>query len=222
MSTKAFHEEDSVERILHFLQKNQNKILIAVSSIVLLIVGWYGYNEYVKKPNEEKAADALYKSQQYFTVDSARLVLNGDGQSKGALYVMRTFSGTKAANLAKFYAGISYLHLGEFANAVKYLEDFSTDAPQIQLLAYGNLGDAYSELNKKDQAVDSYLKAAHHFEKDESNSAEYLFRAALLQETSGKTKEALELYKELKEKFPKTEKGYQADKYINRLSIEKD
>jgi hypothetical protein len=43
-----------------------------------------------------------------------------------------------------------------------------------------------------------------------------------LQETSGKTKEALELYKELKEKFPKTEKGYQADKYINRLSIEKD
>jgi TolA-binding protein len=59
-------------------------------------------------------------------------------------------------------------------------------------------------------------------EKDESNSAEYLFRAATLQETIGKTKEALELYKELKEKFPKTEKGYQADKYINRLSIEKD
>jgi len=122
MSTKVFHEEDSAERIFHFLQTHQNKILIAVSSIVLLIVGWYGYNEYVKKPNEEKAADALYKSQQYFTVDSARLVLNGDGQSKGVLYVMRTFSGTKAANLAKFYAGISYLHLGEFANAVKYLE----------------------------------------------------------------------------------------------------
>jgi hypothetical protein len=43
-----------------------------------------------------------------------------------------------------------------------------------------------------------------------------------LQETLGKTKEALESYKELKEKFSKTEKGYQADKYINRLSIEKE
>ena len=59
------------------------------------------------------------------------------------------------------------------------------------------------------------------FETDENNSAEYLFRAALLEETAGKTKDALELYKELKEKFPRTEKGYQADKYIYRLSIEK-
>jgi TolA-binding protein len=89
-------------------------------------------------------------------------------------------------------------------------------------LAYGNLADAYAELNKKDQAVTYYLKAAHHFEKDETNSSEYLFRAALLQETLGKNSEALELYKELKEKYPKTEKGYQADKYINRLSIQKD
>ncbi|MFN5692794.1 MAG: tetratricopeptide repeat protein [Bacteroidota bacterium] len=222
MSTKAFHEEEGIEKGLRILQTHQNKILVGISTIILLIAGWYGYNEYVKKPNEEKAADALFKSQGYFTLDSSRLVLNGDGQSKGVLYVMRTFSGTKAANLAKFYAGISYLHLGEHANAVKYLEDFSTDAPQIQLLAYGNLGDAYAELNKKDQAVTAYLKAAHHFEKDDSNSAEYLFRAALLSETMGKTSEALELYKELKEKYPKTEKGYQADKYINRLSVQKD
>lgn len=222
MSTKVFHEEDGIEKLLHFFKTHQNKILAGVSTVVLLIVGWYGYNEYVKKPNEEKAADALFKSQGYFTLDSSRLVLNGDGQSKGVLYVMRAFSGTKAANLAKFYAGVSYLHLGEYANAVKYLEDFSTSAPQIQLLAYGNLADAYAELNKKDQAVEYYLKAAHHFEKDETNSSEYLFRAALLQETMGKNSEALELYKELKEKYPKTEKGYQADKYINRQSIQKD
>jgi len=38
----------------------------------------------------------------------------------------------------------------------------------------------------------------------------------------GKNKEALELYKEIKEKFPRTEKGFQADKYIYRLSIEKN
>jgi tetratricopeptide (TPR) repeat protein len=117
---------------------------------------------------------------------------------------------------------VSYLKLGDFNNAVKYLKDFSTNARQIQLLAYGCLGDAYAELNKKDEAIDNYKKAAGAFEKDESNSAEYLFRAALLSETTGKTKEALELYKELKEKFPKTDKGVQADKYIYRLSIEKN
>ena len=77
-------------------------------------------------------------------------------------------------------------------------------------------------LNKKEEAIDSYKKAASSFEKDENNSSEYLFRAALLSETTGKTKEALGLYKEIKEKFPKTDKGFQADKYIYRLSTEKN
>jgi tetratricopeptide (TPR) repeat protein len=214
--------DQTIAKVQGFWQKFQNPLLIAIAVIVIGGGGWYGYQEYVVKPKEDKAADALYRAQLYFSVDSSRLVLNGDGQSRGALYVINNFSGTKAANLAKYYAGISYLHLGEFANAVKYLKDFSTDAKQIQLLAYGNLGDAYSELNKKEDALASYKKAATAFETDESNSAEYLFRAALLEETSGKTKEAIELYKELKDKFPKTEKGYQADKYIYRLTVEKN
>ena len=214
--------KETIAKVQGFWQKFQTPFLIVLAVIVIGGGGWYGYKEYIAKPKEEKAADALYKAQLYFGVDSSRLVLNGDGQAKGVLYVINSYSGTKAANLAKYYAGVSYLHLGEFDNAVKYLKDFSTDAKQIQLLAYGNLGDAYSELNKKEEAVNSYKKAASVFETDENNSAEYLFRAALLEETAGKTKDALELYKELKEKFPRTEKGYQADKYIYRLSIEKD
>lgn len=218
------HEEmnESLAKVQGFWEKFQKPILIIVAALVIGVGGWYGYNEYIVKPKEEKAADVLFKAQQYFTMDSSNLVLNGDGQSKGVLFVINNYGGTKAANLCKYYAGVSYLKLGDFNNAVKYLKDFSTDAKQIQLMAYGCLGDAYSELNKKEEAVSSYKKAAAAFEEDESNSAEYLFRAALLEEAGGKTKEALDLYKELKEKFPKTEKGFQADKYIYRLSIEKN
>lgn len=218
------HEEtnQTLVRAQGFWDKFQKPVLIIVAAVILVAGGWYGYNEYILKPKEEKAADALFKAQQHFAMDSSNLVLNGDGQSKGVLYVLKNFSGTKAANLCNYYAGVSYLKLGDFNNAVKYLKDFSTEAKQIQLMAYGCLGDAYAELNKKDEAVESYKKAGHTFEKDESNSAEYLFRAALLQETMGKNNEALELYKEIKEKFPRTEKGFQAEKYIYRLSIEKN
>ncbi|MEI6087406.1 MAG: tetratricopeptide repeat protein [Bacteroidota bacterium] len=214
-------ENDIVLKAQNFWQKNSKTVLIIVVAIVAIVGGWFGYNNYILKPKEEKAADAIVKVQEYFRLDSSNLVLNGDGQNKGALYIMNTYSGTKTANLAKFYAGVSYLHKAEFANAVKYLKDFTTDAKQIQLLAFGNLGDALSELNQKDEAIASYKKAASIFEIDEANSAEYLFRAGLLSETSGKTKEALEIYKDLKAKFPKTDKGFQADKYIYRLSIEK-
>ncbi|MFZ9214830.1 MAG: tetratricopeptide repeat protein, partial [Sediminibacterium sp.] len=99
--------------------------------------------------------------------------------------------------------------------------DFSTDAKQIQMLAIGALGDASAELNKKDDAIDYYKKAAASFSEDESNASEYLFRAALLSETTGKNEAALALYKEIKEKYPTTDKGFLADKYIYRLGSEK-
>ena len=38
-----------------------------------------------------KAADALFTAEKYFAADSSSLVLNGDGTSKGALYVIKEF-----------------------------------------------------------------------------------------------------------------------------------
>ncbi len=216
------HENQPLAKAQGFWQQYQKMIIGAAAVVVIGIAGWFGYNEYIVKPKEEKASEALFKAEEYFRMDSSNLALNGDGQTRGALYVIKNFSGTKAANLAHFYAGVSYLKLGDFNNAVKYLKDFSTDAKQIQLLAFGALGDAYAEQNKTDDAISYYKKAGSTFDKDDNNSAEYLFRAALLLETKGKNEEALALYKEIKEKFPKTDKGFQADRYIYRLSIEKN
>ncbi|NCI46202.1 tetratricopeptide repeat protein [Sediminibacterium soli] len=222
MSEKHVETNEAVERIQGFWARFQKPLLIVLAVVIVGGGGWYAYKQYIVKPKEEKAAEAIFKAEQYFAMDSSRLVLNGDGQNRGVLYVISNYGGTRAAELAHYYAGVSYLKLGDFNNAVKYLKDFSTDAKQIQLMAYGCLGDAYSELNKKEDAIASYKKAAAAFEDDEANSAEYLFRAGLLAETSGNTQQALELYKELKDKYPQTDKGLQADKYIYRLSIEKN
>ncbi len=209
-------------RAINFWERFKKPIIGISAAIILLAAGWFVYKKMFKEPEEQKAADALFKAEQYFNGGFWDSTLNGDGQSKGVLYIMKNFDGTRAANLSHFYAGIAYLQKNDYKNAVKHLEDFSTDAKQIQMLAYGRLGDAYSELNKKEDAVDEYKKAARHFEDDEFNSSEFLFRAGYLLESLGKNKEAVEVYKELKQKFPKTEKGFAADKYINRLSIEKN
>ncbi|TAF57031.1 MAG: hypothetical protein EAZ62_00140 [Sphingobacteriia bacterium] len=208
------------EKLTGSFQKIQKPLLLGITVLALAIGGWWAYQEYVQKPKEEKAAEALFMAERFFGQDSSRLVLDGNGSAKGVLYVINNFSGTQAANLAHYYAGVSYLKLGEFENAVKHLKDFSTDAKQIQLLALGCLGDAYAELNKKTEAIDAYKKAAKAFDTDENNASEYLFRAALLAETNGQTKEALEIFKSIKSAYPKTDKGFQADKYIYRLSIE--
>jgi tetratricopeptide (TPR) repeat protein len=92
----------------------------------------------------------------------------------------------------------------------------------VEAKVQGLLGDAYSEQKKNDEAVSHYKKAGTIFEKDQALSSEYLFRAALLLELGGKTKEAAELYQTIKDKYPRTEKGFVADKYLARTGVSID
>lgn len=212
---------------LNWVNKNKNILLYAGLFIVAAIVGYFAYINFVQKPNQQKDQAALAGAQQIFNravanpvTDTAafRAVLNGEGTTKGVLSIIKS-AGGKTSNLAKYYAGISYLKIGDYNNAVKYLKDFSTDAKQIQMMAYGALGDAQSELKQNNDAIASYKKAAATFEEDAVNAGEYLFRAALLSEVTGKNDEAVALYQELKNKFPQTQRGAEADKYIYRLNI---
>jgi tetratricopeptide (TPR) repeat protein len=220
MSVKTHPEPEVeiVEKARGFWEKNSKSILIASVSVIVLVGGYLGYKYLVQIPNETKAQEAIYKAEGNFRKDSVNLALNGDASTPGFLKVIKNYGGTKSGNLAKLYAGESYLHLGDYKNAIKYLEDFDANgAKQIEARVQGLLGDANSELKQNDKAIGHYKKAGSLFPEDALLSSEYLFRAGLLLEMSGKNKEAVEVYKEIKEKFPKTEKGFVIDKYLARL-----
>ena len=69
-------------------------------------------------------------------------------------------------------------------------------------------------------ALTYYKKAARHFEEDRNESAEALFMAAYLADRVIKNeKEAIELYKELKEKYPNTQQGFEADNYLAQRGV---
>lgn len=211
-------ETEAVDRAKDFWSRYNRPITIAALAIILVGGGYLAYKNFVQKPNEQKAAEAIFKAEEYYRLDSFRLALNGDGVNQGFVKLADKYSGTKAGNLAKFYAGASYLQVGDAANAVKFLNDFSSDAKQIQARAYKLLGDAYAEQGKNNDALSNYKKAAHHFEKDEANSSDYLFMAAYFAaRVVNDQKQAVELFKELKQKFPRTEKGFEADKFLAQL-----
>jgi tetratricopeptide (TPR) repeat protein len=203
-----------------FIKQNQKSVLYFFAAVVIAVLGYFGYTELYQKPLEAKAADAMYVAEKYFANDSSELVLNGDGMNKGVLYIIKEFSGTKAANLAKYYAGMSYYRLKDYNKAIEYLKDFSSNAKQVQAVAYGSIGDAYSELKKNEEAIEYYKKAGTHFPEDEAISSEYLFRAASFLELNGQNEAAIEIYKQIKQNYPKSEKGFNIDKYLNRLQIQ--
>jgi tetratricopeptide (TPR) repeat protein len=210
-------EDRVVDTARNFWERNSKFITYVGVALVLAVGGYFVYNSYVVAPEEQKAEELIWRAQSYYKVDSFAKALNGDGQTQGFLRVISRHGGTKAGNIAKFYAGSCYMELGDFNNAIKYFKDFSTDQPAMKVRTNGLIGDAYSELGKKQEAVDAYTKAGSIWEEDDINSPEYLFRAALLNQELGKNKEAITLLKKIKDNYPMSPRANEADKYLGKL-----
>ena len=213
-------DEMIVAKAKDFWERYSRPFTIAAVIIILLVGGFYVYKNFFKNPKEIKAADAMFMAEQYYRMDSVNLALNGDGQNYGFLRVISKYGGTDAGSLARYYAGDCYLKLGDNAKAITYLKKFSTSSKPVKARVYKLLGDASGDLGKHADAVDYYKKSARTFEEDQANSAEALFLAAYLTDRVLKNqKEAIELYKELKEKFPRTSQGFDADNYLAQLGV---
>jgi tetratricopeptide (TPR) repeat protein len=216
------HNEAVIAKAKDFWTRYNKPLLIGSLAVILLGGGYFGYNYFFKHPEEAKATEYSYKAEEYYRLDSVKLALNGDGLNPGFLKVISKYGGTEIGKLSYFYAGNCYLKLGDNANAIKYLKDFTTKSKLVQARAYKLLGDAYADQGKNTDALDYYKKAANHFEEDNVNSPEYLFMAAYFADKVLKNPdEAIKLYQKLKEKYPATEKGFEADKYLAGLGVYK-
>jgi len=199
-----------------FLEKNQFKVLGGIGLIALLIGALVAYFLLYKTPRESKAMSAMYKAEQQFDRDSFALALeNPGGGFDGFLDIIDNYNGTKAANLSKYYAGISYLNLGLFDPAIEYLEGFRAKGDLLPITKLGALGDAYSEKGEFDQALSFYQKAANTASND-LLTPYYLKKLALLYEKQGDKENAAKYFNRIKEEFPESEEGSQIDKYLAR------
>jgi tetratricopeptide (TPR) repeat protein len=212
-------EKNPIAELQNVWERYGKQASYVLLAIIVIVAGFFAYRNLVSEPNEKQATEAMFRAEQYYRLDSARLALNGDNINAGFLKVISRYGGTKAANLASFYAGSCYLKLGDYNNAIKYLKDFSTSVQQLQERDYGLLGDAYSELNRKEEAAEQYKKAGTYFEKDELFSPEYLFRSGYLYESMGKTQDAIAMYRLIKDKYPASQRGADIDKYLARLGV---
>ena len=213
-------DQEVVDKAIGFWENNSKKIITVSVAIIVVVGGYLGYKNLIQLPKEQKANEELFAAESNFRKDSFNLALNGSGSTPGLLKVISKYSGTKAENLAHYYAGASYLQMGEYQKAVDQLSDFSANgAKQVEAKAEGLLGDAYAELKKNDDAIAHYKNAGTIFGEDQAISSEYLFRGAMLSEMTGKTEQAIELYQILKDKYPRTDKGFIVDKYLARLGV---
>jgi len=207
---------DPVERMTGFWNQYSKQILIGLTAVVVIVGGYLAYKSMVLEPKEKAASESMRFAEEYFRKDSIKLALEGDNLNPGFLKIISKYSGTKAANLAEFYAGSCFLKMGDFKSAVTHLEAFSTSELLVKARAKSLLGDANAELGKKEEAAKLYKEAGTTFDKDDFYSPQYLYKAGYLYESIGKNTEAIELYKMIKEKYP-SYKENDVDKNLGRL-----
>jgi tetratricopeptide (TPR) repeat protein len=183
-----------------FVRRNKNIVFGLLAAVVLLIVGGVGYYTW-RNSQTEKAQAAMFQAVNYWESDSLKTALKGDGQYDGLETVASEYGGTKAGNLANFYAGAAALKSGDYKKAIDYLEDFSSDDLLLQARAYALIGDANMELKKYKEAADYYQKAADYKANDYFTPG-YLMKLAIAREENKDYTGAAEAYEKVVNDYP--------------------
>jgi tetratricopeptide (TPR) repeat protein len=226
MSQKKYVEKETgLETVEHalsrtelYIEENKKSLSIIVAVIVVVVGGYLGYKRLILGPKELEAQSQIFRAEQYFEKDSLRLALEGDGDALGFKDIIDEYGMTETANLAHYYAGICYLRLGKYEEAISELKSFDSGDRLISVIAIGALADSYSELGEYKKAVSLYEKAANK-NKNEFTSAIYFKKAALVYEKLENYNKALASYEKIKRDYPKSDEARDIDKYIQAVKM---
>lgn len=213
--------EDALTQSEAFLIKYKNAIIGSVVAVIIIVAGFIMYKNLYAEPREEKVQAALFKGQEYFEQDAFEQALNGDSIGyTGFLKVADDYSGTKAANLAKAYAGICYAQLGKYEEAVKMLDSFNGKDQMVAPAILGAAGNCYAQLGQLDKAASTLLSAA---DKADNNTLSpiFLIQAGEILVKQGKYDDAVNAYTKIKDKYFQSYQAMDIDKYIEQAKLMK-
>ena len=221
------HEHDPLDDVVvdveevytkteEFVENNKKSLTIIVGAIVVLVGLYLAYSNFYQGPRETEAKSSMFAAEQFFAKDSFNLAINGDGANYyGFLDIIENYSGTKAANLANYYVGVSYLRLGDYEQAIEYLKQFDGDDIIVSTMAIGLIGDAYSELGDDEQALEYYEKAGKH-NANKFTSPYFLMKAGAAAERLGDYQKAFDSYSKIQKEYPESTEAREIEKYIER------
>jgi tetratricopeptide (TPR) repeat protein len=206
-----------------WVENNQNYILGFIGVVAICVLGYLAFQEFIQKPKEVEATNEMFQAQTYFeqaltatAKDSLfGLALNGGEGKYGFLDIIDNYGSTKAGNLSKYYAGMAYLNINNYKEAINHLDDFSSDDAIIGPLAKGAIGDAFVELGQEDKAL-SYYEAAASMSDNEFTSPRFLLKAGITALNLGKTGKALTHFTKIKEKYPTATEAAKAEANIGK------
>ena len=214
--------DESASKTEEWVSKNQNYILGTIGVIAVAVLGYLAYSQFVLQPKNAEATNELLYPQQYFeqalqtttAKDSLyNLALNGADGKYGFLDIIEEYQGTKAANLANYSAGMAYLDMQQYEEAIAHLEQFSSDDDILGALAKGGLGDAFMQLDQPEDALGYYESAIKH-SSNEYTTPKFLYKSGVTALELEQFDKALSYFQRIKDEFSASSEAGTVDAFI--------
>ena len=218
--------DERANKTEEWVEKNQKGILGVIIGLLVLVLLYMAYTRFIAEPKEKEAANELTLAQESFTTalettntavqDSLYMVaLEGKNGKYGLLEIASNYAGTKAGNLANYYAGMSYLAVKDYGKAISHLEDFSADDMMLAPLAKGAIGDCFMQLGQAGDALGEYEKALK-LNTNDFTTPRFLFKAGVTAIDTGDYAKAIQYLTRIKDEFSNSEYAKQVDLYLGK------
>lgn len=206
-----------------WVSRNRNPIFGFIGLVVIGVLGYLAYNNFIVKPRQQEAVQAMSEPLDFFNRamqidaganrdDMLQRALNGAG-GYGLLDVANKFGNTDAGNIANYTAGMAYLNLRQYKEAVQHLEKFSSKDEFLAVIAKGAIGDAFTETGQTQEALKYYEEAAK-MRSNNYSTPKYLFRAALAAIELGQMNKAETFLKQIEKDYPLSPEAEKVPVYL--------
>ncbi len=214
--------DETANKSEKWIENNSKVLFISLIAVVAIIFGYMGYTQFVDAPKQKEAADALVFAKQEFTKandseDNSLFnnALEGAEGKYGLLDIASNYGGTNAGNLAKYYAGISYLKLEEYDKAIEFLGNVSVEDNVLNTVITGSIGDAYLAKGNKSEALNYFSNAAS-MANNKAVTPVYLLKAGKVALELKDYDKAEGFFSQLKEEYPNANSAKDIEKFINQ------
>ena len=197
-----------------YIRKNKKMLTAVGCAVVVVALAIWAYVALVAQPRQVRAAEDMFAAEQWFNEGDFEKALNGNDEFMGFNAVIDEYGCTKSANLAKYYAGICELNLGNYDQAIDRLKSYKGKDLFTGALAQMLIGDAYAEKGSPAEAVKYYEKAADCSSDNYTVAPVALWKAGMMYLQQNDKAGATKAFQKIKDNYPESPEWNEVDKYL--------
>lgn len=219
--TKEELEQDpllqSYAKVQETYFKHKNTIIgtgIAVILAIGLSIGYYYYSQ----SQENRAQQLIGMAETYFMNGDYQSALTGSEEdfTVGFEQIINNYSGTKAANLAHYYAAVSEYKLGNTQQALDYMNSFEVPDGIMGVAPLSFKAVLLTETGNHEGAAEAYVQAAELDMNDATTPYNYL-EAANAYYDAGNNEQARDYAQKILDDYANSPQAPEAQRLMGRL-----